>query len=299
MSQKIFLCIIGVLIVLFTGCGRQQGQMSYIGAESAKKTALKAALLTEKEISFINADLDTRDGLDYYRVCFEAAGQSYQYDVDALTGVIINAEKLLDMEDSQTGDAELAKLEGTAGAAEPQRAVEPSPAVSDVVPFRQGGEAAVPVVSDTGSDAYIGEAEARRIALEHAGLEENQVTFVSSLLEVDDGQWEYDVEFYTADYKEYDYEIDAYTGAVISFDYDAEYYSQPGSNIITAEQAQQLALAQVPGAAESDVRKFEIDDDDGILLYEGKIIYNGMEYEFEIDAYSGFSREWSAEPFVR
>ena len=78
MSQKIFLCIIGVLIVLFTGCGRQQGQMSYIGAESAKKTALKAALLTEKEISFINADLDTRDGLDYYRVCFEAAGQSYQ-----------------------------------------------------------------------------------------------------------------------------------------------------------------------------------------------------------------------------
>lgn len=59
MSQKIFLCIIGVLIVLFTGCGRQQGQMSYIGAESAKKTALKAALLTEKEISFINADLDT------------------------------------------------------------------------------------------------------------------------------------------------------------------------------------------------------------------------------------------------
>ena len=53
MSQKIFLCIIGVLIVLFTGCGRQQGQMSYIGAESAKKTALKAALLTEKEISFI------------------------------------------------------------------------------------------------------------------------------------------------------------------------------------------------------------------------------------------------------
>ena len=81
MSQKIFLCIIGVLIVLFTGCGRQQGQMSYIGAESAKKTALKAALLTEKEISFINADLDTRDGLDYYRVCFEAAGQSYQYEI--------------------------------------------------------------------------------------------------------------------------------------------------------------------------------------------------------------------------
>ena len=137
--------------------------------------------------------------------------------------------------------------------------------------------------------------------MEHAKLEENQVTFVSSSLEFDDGQWEYDVEFYTADYKEYDYEIDAYTGAVISFDYDAEYYSPQteGSSAITEEQAKQLALAQVPGAAETDIREFKVDTDDGILLYEGKIIYNGMEYEFEIDAYSGTIREWSAEPFAK
>ena len=109
------------------------------------------------------------------------------------------------------------------------------------------------------------------------------------------------MEFYTQNYEEYDYEIDAYTGAIISFDYDAEYYSsqQGSSSAITAEQAQQLALAQVPGASESDIRKFKTDHDDGMLLYEGEIIYDGMEYEFEIDAYSGFIREWSAEPFAR
>ena len=163
---------------------------------------------------------------------------------------------------------------------------------------RQSSNAVTQTASD--SDAYIGEDEARRIALEHAGLEEDQVTFVSSLLELDDGQWQYDVEFYTANYQEYDYEIDAYTGAVSSFDFDAENYSpQPqGSDTLTAEEAQQLALAQVPGASVSDIREFKLDDDDGTLLYEGEIIYNNTEYEFEIDAYSGFIREWSAEPLA-
>ena len=31
------------------------------------------------------------------------------------------------------------------------------------------------------------------------------------------------------------------------------------------------------------------------MEYEGKILYNGMEYEFEIDAYSCAFRGWEAE----
>lgn len=34
-------------------------------------------------------------------------------------------------------------------------------------------------------------------------------------------------------------------------------------------------------------------------LYEGKIIYNGMEYESEIDGYSGVIRGWEAEAVKR
>lgn len=284
MRQKQFLCAMGLIALLLTGCSQQQSQMSYIGAESAKQTALEAASLSEREVSSISTDMSTRDGLDYYQVCFEAAGQSYQYDIDALTGVVISTEG---PSDTSSGQSVQSKPN------EPQETDHPG---SEGVSFHQ--PAGTPVQA-SGSGDYIGEEEARRIALDHAGLEENQVTFVCSLLEFDDGQWEYDVEFYTADYEEYDYKIDAYTGTVISFDYDAEYYSPPagGSSTITMEQAQQLALAQVPGAAESDIRKFKIDTDDGILLYEGKIIYNGTEYEFEIDAYSGTIREWSAEPF--
>ena len=107
------------------------------------------------------------------------------------------------------------------------------------------------------------------------------------------------MEFYSADYEEYDYEIDAYTGEVISYDYDAEYYpiQQGGTGTITAEQARQLVLSRVPGASDADIREFETDYDDGALQYEGTLLYNSMKYEFEIDAYSGFFREWSAEPF--
>ena len=66
--------------------------------------------------------------------------------------------------------------------------------------------------------------------------------------------------------------------------------------MISEEKARKLALEQVPGASVSDIFEFEVDLDDGIMEYEGKIIYQGMEYEFEIDAYSGAIRSWETEP---
>ena len=167
--------------------------------------------------------------------------------------------------------------------------------VTDADSFNQSG---------TGSaTASITAERAREIALNHAGLTASQVTFARADLDRDDGRLVYDVEFYTSDYKEYDYEIDAATGEILSYDYDAEGYSyQPNATLgtaITAEQARAIALAEVPGAAESDIYEFETDRDDGRLEYEGKIIYNNTEYEFTIDGYSGAIREWDAEPFHR
>ncbi|MBP3486562.1 MAG: PepSY domain-containing protein, partial [Oscillospiraceae bacterium] len=55
------------------------------------------------------------------------------------------------------------------------------------------------------------------------------------------------------------------------------------------------ALAQVPGATVDNIREFGVDYDDGRLEYEGKIYYDHMEYEFEIDGYSGAIRSWDVE----
>lgn len=150
------------------------------------------------------------------------------------------------------------------------------------------------------SDGMITLDDAKSKALAHAGLSAEQATFVKSKLDHDDGRQIYEVEFYTQDHREYEYEIDAYTGDIIGYDYDAEHHmvSNPvdsGSGI-TAEKAKELALLKIPGAGEGDVWEFEADYDDGRLEYEGKIIYNGMEYEFEIDGNSGTILSWEEEP---
>ena len=275
------LCAAGLLALALTGCGggTAGGQAEYIGIDAAKAVALEAAGVTEDDAVFSTAGLDKRNGMDYYAVDFTAGGQSYEYDIDAVTGVVIDSS-------SGGGTAETPAAGDDDGTASAPAAASPSPSAGQTT----GGQAAA-----------VTEEQARETALSHAGFTADQVTFVRSELDRDDGRLMYDVEFYTSDYKEYDYEIDAATGEILSYDYDAEGYSyQPNATpgtAITAEQARAIALAEVPGAAESDIYEFETDRDDGRLEYEGKIIYNNTEYEFTIDGYSGAIREWDAEPF--
>ena len=275
------LCAAGLLALALTGCGggTAGGQAEYIGIDAAKAVALESAGVAEDDAVFSTAGLDKRNGMDYYAVDFTAGGQSYEYDIDAVTGVVIDSS-------SGGGTAETPAAGDDDGTASAPAAASPSTSAGQTT----GGQATA-----------VTEEQARETALSHAGLTADQVTFVRSELDRDDGRLMYDVEFYTSDYKEYDYEIDAATGEILSYDYDAEGYSyQPNATpgtAITAEQARAIALAEVPGAAESDIYEFETDRDDGRLEYEGKIIYNNTEYEFTIDGYSGAIREWDAEPF--
>ena len=286
-----------LLTLALAGCGQPSSQAEYIGIDAAKAVALEAAGVAESAASFSTAGLDKRNGMDYYTVDFSAGGQSYEYDIDAVTGVVISSV-----------------TPGAGTAAAPGGAASDTPASGTAAPDAAAPGTASPVPSQTAqtapaaggqqaagaqtSGAAVTEEEARAIALEHAGLTADQVTFLWSKLDWDDGRQCYDVEFYTADYTEYDYEIDAATGEIRSYDYDAEGYTPPaaGTTALTADQAQAIALAKVPGAAAADIWEFEVDRDDGRLEYEGTIYYSGMEYEFTIDGYSGAIREWEAEP---
>ena len=148
-----------------------------------------------------------------------------------------------------------------------------------------------PGSSGTGSSGgLISAEEAQAKALAHAGLTSSQVTFVRSHLEWDDGRQVYDVEFYTKDYQEYDYEIDARTGAVLSFDQDAEFYQPQTStgSYIGKARAKSIAL-NAAGLSESQVSHIRcyLDRDDGRWEYSVEFWSGTMEYEYEIDAYSG------------
>ena len=282
MKNKFLMITTGLLLsALLAGCGAsaQSGaQAAYVDMETAKAAALSAAQVETADASFTKVELERDDGVAYYEVDFtDAAGQRYEYAVDALTGTVIAGT-------------------GTQAAA-------------------QGGT--------TAASGQISEDEAKRIALEDAGITEitsdelNEIgnrgesvegytISVSVQFDYDDGVPVYDVEFTdipgtNGTVTEYDYEIDAATGAIRSMDHDAERVSYTAGTIYsgsanckTEDESRAIALAKVPGATDSDITLY-LDEDDGRLQYEGRIIYQNMKYEFEIDAYSGAIRDWDAE----
>jgi uncharacterized membrane protein YkoI len=175
----------------------------------------------------------------------------------------------------------------------------------------------VPLIAASGSafaasadGNFIGEAEARAIALGHAGIGEANATFVQTFLDRDDGRFVYDVEFYSGNI-EYDYEIDATSGTIVEFDRDIENYFIPGGaprgsgtegqsrqqppsssagtyGYIGEAAALAIALANA-GLAEGQAARVRVhlDHDDGQPVYEIDFHSGRTEYEYEIDAVSG------------
>lgn len=252
---------------MMTGCVQQTKQAEYLGVDAAKAIALAAADITESDAVFTTAELEEKNGLSYYEIDFTVGGQEYDYDIDAISGKII---------ENQTK------------------------AVDDTA----ANEATTANTINATSDGQVTLEEAKEIALNHAGLTADGVTFIKGKLERDDGREKYDIEFYTSDFKEYDYEIDPQTGEILSYDYDAEDYapqksSTGNSSAITEAKAKEIAVAQVSGATVDDIREWEADYDDGRLEYEGKIYDADTEYEFTIDGYSGSIISWETEPLRR
>lgn len=153
----------------------------------------------------------------------------------------------------------------------------------------------VPVNPSTGE---ITVDQATEIALQHANLAAEQVSFVRSEREFDNGIEKYDIEFYMDD-KEYDYEIDAKTGEIMSYDYDVEnfdIFNQAGTNAaaneeqfkITVDEAKEIVLKHANFTNEQvGFAKAERDMDDGIAKYDIEFYVDNIEYNYEIDARDG------------
>ena len=179
------------------------------------------------------------------------------------------------------------------------------------------------IVTGCGSSGQdIGQDEAKRIAFEDAGVSESDTSRLKVEKDRDDGMLQYDVQF-SVDEKEYSYDINGANGEILSADVETNGTAAqnntagktddtagtnsgtddtPSTNSGTAAadvavseaDARAAALERVSGATDSDIR-MELDYDDGQYIYEGDIIYNGKEYEFEIDANTGNFLKWSEE----
>ena len=138
----------------------------------------------------------------------------------------------------------------------------------------------------SGSD--IGESGAKTAALNHAGVKESQVTGMKVEQDYEADRLEYEVEFWVGS-TEYDYTIDAATGTVLSYDVERHEISSAVSGSDIGESGAKTAALNHAGVEESQVfaMKVERDYKDGCLEYEVEFKYDGIEYEYTIDGFTG------------
>ncbi len=261
------------------GRENEEGQIAdTITMAEAKAAALGNAGLSEEEVRFVRVHLDSESGSSTYDLEFISADAAYDYRVNAATGEILSMN-------CEIGDYDLESVpQGTLQAV----ATQPEPGAIQSGP----GTAQ----SDVREGQYIGLEAAKRVALEHAGLKEEEVGFAHTKLELEDGIWQYDVEFYQDSTRtEYDYDIDALTGKILSFDHDAEYYPQgaggdspAGDGEITGDKAKEIAL-EYAGVAEEEAQFLEVsyDYDDGRAEFEIEWHVGRTEYSCDVDAVTG------------
>lgn len=152
------------------------------------------------------------------------------------------------------------------------------------------------------ADVKLTQKKAEEIALKHSKASSKAVVGYTKL-DRENGKTVYEVKIYDGNH-EYEYDIDANTGEIISYSDEIEENmmygnatGNPNSNnvAVSVEKASSTALSRVKGAKKSDIVKIKLDYDDGRPEYEGKIIYNNMEYDFEIDANTGEITSWEEE----
>lgn len=155
----------------------------YITPEKAKELALADAKVEAKDAVFLKAALDWEDGKAVYDVEFCAGTTEYDYELDAVTGAVL--EKDLDLEDfTWTPDA---------------------------------GKVHIPAQS--APSGLIDAQKAKDIALAQLG-DPQGCTFTKEELERDDGMWIYELELRTSANVEYDFEINAQTGEIVKWEKD-------------------------------------------------------------------------------
>lgn len=300
-SRKTAVIAMGVVTALtMTACSMiPSAKASYISMDAAQSKALNAANVDAANVESYSAQMGDVGTTTCYEVQFVSDGYAYYYAVNATDGEIVKVtktpvgEKPIQAQPEQTTDASASQTGETT----------PSTATGNQNNTATTKPTAGQTTTTPAANGQITLEQAKETALKHAGLKADAVTFVKAEQDYENGKLVYEVEFVTNDggkVVEYDYEIDAATGTVVSYDYDAENYTPQSGNAasgatIDEATAKQTVLNKVPGATAANIYEWKLDFDDGRWEYDGKIVYNLMEYDFTVDASSGAVTEWDVE----
>ena len=298
-SRKTAVIAMGVVTALtMSACSMiPSAKASYISMDAAQNKALNAANVDAANVESYSAQMGDVGTTTCYEVQFVSDGYAYYYAVNATDGEIVKVTKTpvgeepIQAQPEQTTDASASQTGETT----------PSTATGNQNNTATTKPTAGQTTTTPAANGQITLEQAKETALKHAGLKADAVTFVKAEQDYENGKLVYEVEFVTNDggkVVEYDYEIDAATGSVVSYDYDAEnYVSAKGATTVSVDEAtaKQTVLNKVPGATAANIYEWKLDFDDGRWEYDGKIVYNLMEYDFTVDASSGAVTEWDVE----
>ena len=269
-------------------------QSTDIGESAAKEIAFTDAGISAEQVQYLWSKMDYDNGKAVYDVEFVVNGVEYDYEIDAVSGTILSVDQEADNYRAANQTAGTQAASQTSGNAAPQKTTAQSNSTAQTA--NQGSTAQ--------QNNYIGEQAAQDAALAHAGVSAQNVSFVRTKLDWDNGRWQYEVEFYDQG-TEYDYSIDAVTGEVLGYDYDAEYYTAnnntaaaqtaPGAQI-SAEDAKAIALAHA-GVSAQDAQRMEMgfDNEHGRAVYEFEWRVGWTEYSCDVDANTGEVVGYSSE----
>ncbi len=286
---------------------------AYIGTEKASQIAVEKA--GGGEVVKIEMDLD--DGVMVYEGDLVKDNVKYEFDIDATTGKILKWETDMD-DDDVTPPSTSDKVIGEDKAKEIVLKKIPGATITEFKLDEDDGR----LVYE--GEAYLNQTEydfeinavdgtvlkwesetknkpaatpkpttkpASSISLDDAkNIVLKKVpgaTITEIKLDYDDGRKVYEGSAYKGS-TEYDFEINASTGDIIKWesermdDDDNEY--PVSSNIVTEAKAREAVLNKLPGAT---ILSIELDEDDGVYVYEGDAKKDGVEYEFVVDAKTG------------
>lgn len=210
-----------------------------ITLEEAREIALTDAGLAREEASFTRAELEDDASSPVYEFQFYAGNVEYGYEINARTGAVYSksvttyvgqgsggvippVQSSRPVESTppvpESAEPSQAQPRPSAGAA-PQPSGAVAPPSANVAPPSAG-------ITPPGGPGFqgmgqsrISPEEAKRAALEDAGIAESEAVFKEVKLDTWNGAVVYEIEF-VAGAREFEYEIDAVTGTVLDASWD-------------------------------------------------------------------------------
>ena len=185
--------------------------------------------------------------------------------------------------------------DGSAGSRHTEEAISSAPQKTDAEMGEAQSGAGSPESSSAGTAAEIDRDAALRLAFENAGVRKEDAYNVQVERERENDISIFQVEFET-EYGDYDFEIAAADGRIVGADYevDEEWLDKLGGSPVSLEEARRIIQSKVPGSDAADIRIWE-ESGDGRGRFEGELLHEGIQYEFEIDPKTGVVFDWNAD----